>query len=139
MQSGSQSAFRPAQPRLLKTQMSTPPRATSWNPDLAVERLGGDRVLFLDLMRIFLDEAPGQLQALRKAVETGNCGDAECAAHRLKGDLGYLNAMEAAGCARELEEAGHNGDLSRAGSTLAMLEARLEMILSAMRAACADR
>jgi two-component system, sensor histidine kinase and response regulator len=119
--------------------MSTSARISFWNPDRALAGLGGDHDLLRDMMRIFLEEAPKQLQILRKAVETGNSRDAEHAAHRLKGDLGYLKAADAAEWARRLEDAGHNGDLSHAAPMLANLEANLEAIFSTMRTACGDR
>jgi two-component system sensor histidine kinase/response regulator len=112
--------------------MSTPARASTWNPDLTLERLG-DYDLFRDMMQMFLEEAPKQLSALGKSMETGNSRDAEHAAHRLKGDLGYLNATDAAECASKLEDAAHNGDLEHAGPTLAALETHLEAISSTMR------
>ena len=118
--------------------MSTPARTSFWNPDVALAGLGGDHDLFRDMMRIFLEDAPKQLQTLRKAVETGNSSDAEHAAHRLKGDLGYLKAADAADCARKLEDAGHNRDLSHAAAMLGTLEVDLEAIFSTMRAACGD-
>jgi len=90
------------------------------------------------MMRIFLEEAPKQLQALREAVGTDNHTGAEHGAHRLKGDLGYLNALEAAACARKLEDAGHSGDLSHTGTMLATLETNVEAIFSVMRALCLD-
>lgn len=119
--------------------MSTPASISSWKPEFALERLGGDHDLFLDMMRIFLEEAPKQMQILRRAIETGNSRDAEHAAHRLKGELGYLNALEAADCARRLEDAGRDGNLKHAGTPLATLEENLEVIFASMRVACADR
>lgn len=110
----------------------------SWNPDHALKRLGGDRQLLLEMAQIFLEEAPSQMQLLSKAVAADNCRDAELAAHRLKGDLGYLHAVEAAECARKLEHAAHKGDLSDVETALAELETNLEAIFTVLRALCED-
>lgn len=118
--------------------MSASPVTLPWNPDHALKRLGGDRQLFLEMVQIFLEEAPSQLQLLRQAIAAGNCREAEHAAHRLKGDLGYLGAVEVAECASTLEDAAHNGNVSHAETTLATLETNLEAIFSVLRALCAD-
>lgn len=118
--------------------MSTSPISPSWNPDHALKRLGGDRQLLMEMAQIFLEEAPSQMQLLCKAVAADNCRDAEHVAHRLKGDLGYLHAVEAAECARKLEDAARNEDLSDVEATLATLETNLEAIFSVLRAFCAD-
>ena len=119
--------------------MSKPCETRCWNPHLTLELLGGDRDLFVEMIHIFLEEAPKQVQALRKFIDTKDASNVEHAAHRLKGDLSYLNARNAAEYARTLEDAGHNGDLTQAGATVAALEAELEVIFDAMRAVCVHR
>ena len=116
--------------------MSKPCETQCWNPDLTLELLGGDGDLFVDMIHIFLDEAPKQIQVLRKSLDTKDASNVEHAAHRLKGDLGYLNARNAVEYARTLEDAGHNGDLTQAGATFAALEAELEAIFDAMHIVC---
>lgn len=111
---------------------------SSWNPDRALQRLGGDRQLFLELVQIFLEDAPSQMQLLGNAVAAGNCGDAEHAAHRLKGDLGYLGAVELADCARKLEDAAHNENVNDAEAALITLARNLEAMFCVLRALCAD-
>ena len=123
---------------MTEAEMSTSSKAPSWSSNLALQRLGGDRQLFLEMVQIFLEEAPSQLRLLRQAIAAGNCREAEHAAHRLKGDLGYLGAGEVAECARTLEDAAHNGNVSHAETTLATLETNLEAIFSVLRALCAD-
>ena len=119
--------------------MSKPFETQCWNPDLTLELLGGDKDLFIDMIHIFLEEAPKQIQVLRTSIETKDASTAEHAAHRLKGDLGYLNARNAVEYARTLEDAVHNGDLTQAGARFAALEAELELISDAMRAVCVHR
>ena len=106
---------------------------------MTLEQLGGDEGLFLDMVHIFLEEAPKQIQALRSSFITGDAATVEHAAHRLKGDLGYLNARSAVEYARILEDAGHRGDLTHAEVTLAILEAELKVLFDAMRSVCVHR
>jgi HPt (histidine-containing phosphotransfer) domain-containing protein len=54
------------------------------------------------------------------------------AAHCLKGELGYLDAAGASQAAQQLEDMGHENDLSHAAETLVVLEremARLHLAL----------
>jgi len=119
--------------------VSNPCETQCWNPDLTLELVGGDKELFIDMIQIFLEEAPKQIQALRISIDTKDAGNVEQAAHRLKGDLGYLNARNAVEYARTLEAAGHDADLTQADTTLAALEAELQMIFAAMRSVCVRR
>ncbi len=52
----------------------------------------GDDEFLAELIDLFLDDTPGQLEALRKAVRAGDAESAASAAHRLKGSSGNLGA-----------------------------------------------
>ena len=55
------------------------------------------------------------------------------AAHSLKGELGYLGAAGASQAARELEDMGHENNLSRAAETLDVLEQEMAGLQLALR------
>lgn len=97
-------------------------KATSWNREAALGRIGGDEELLGELCHIFLEESPKLLQKLKQSVETGDVDGVMRAAHSLKGEASYLGADGTTQAARQLEEMGHNKDLSRASDTLATLE-----------------
>jgi signal transduction histidine kinase/CheY-like chemotaxis protein len=96
--------------------------AASWNRSAALDRIGGDEELLRDLCHIFLEESPKLMQKLQQAVAAGDSDGVMRAAHSLKGEAGYLGADGTSHAARQLEEMGHNKDLSRASPTLAVLE-----------------
>jgi signal transduction histidine kinase/CheY-like chemotaxis protein len=96
--------------------------APSWNRAEALDRIGGDEELLRDLCHIFLEESPKLMQKLQQAVATGDSDGVMRAAHSLKGEAGYLGAEGTSHAARQLEEMGHDKDLSQAGPTLAVLE-----------------
>ena len=96
--------------------------AASWNRAEALDRIGGDEELLQELCQIFLEESPKLLQKLQLAVAAGDTDGVMRAAHSLKGEAGYLGADGTSHAARQLEEMGHNKDLSRASDTLAALE-----------------
>jgi signal transduction histidine kinase/CheY-like chemotaxis protein len=94
----------------------------SWNRAAALDRIGGDEELLRDLCHIFVDESPKLLQKLQQALAAGDADGVMRAAHSLKGEAGYLGAAGTSRAAQQLEEMGHNKDLSRASETLATLE-----------------
>jgi two-component system, sensor histidine kinase and response regulator len=111
--------------------LATPPPAApakptegtaSWNRAKALDRIGGDEDLLRDLCHIFLEESPKLLQQLQQAIAAGDANAVMRAAHSLKGEAGYLGADGTSHAARQLEEMGHNKDLSRAGDAIATLE-----------------
>src|ERR1700733_5459513 len=100
----------------------TPAQAASWNKVEALDRIGGDEELLREVCQIFLEESPKLLKKLQQAVAAGDTDGVVRAAHSLKGESSYLSASGTSRAARQLEEMGHNKDLSHARDTLAVLE-----------------
>lgn len=104
-----------------------------WGKDEAVERLGGDEELFWELCEIFLQEYPKLLQKLGQAIAESDAVAVMRAAHSLKGELGYLGAVEALKASRALEHMGHEKNLSEAAEMFASLERHLAALHRAMK------
>jgi CheY-like chemotaxis protein len=107
--------------------------AASWNKDEALGRIGGDEDLLRDLCHIFLDESPKLLKTIQDAVAAGDAESVMRAAHSLKGEASYLGAAATTTAARQLEEMGHNHDLSRAGPLLTSLERAIKNLQAELR------
>ena len=105
-----------------------------WGKDEAIERLGGDEVLFWELCEIFLQESPKLLQKLGKAIAESDPDTVMRAAHSLKGELGYLGAVEALQASAALEHMGHEKNLSAAAAVFASLEGYLADLHRVMKA-----
>jgi|SRR5712664_1689487 HPt (histidine-containing phosphotransfer) domain-containing protein len=75
-------------------------------------RVDNDRELLYDLLAIFKEVFPRQLQALGEAVESGDGKLVAVAAHTLKGMLLNLAAGQAATAAGRLEQLGRSGETS---------------------------
>ncbi|MBW2108266.1 MAG: response regulator [Deltaproteobacteria bacterium] len=105
-----------------------------FNRSLLVERLGGDEALVDEVVGIFLNDVPGQMQALKDALGQ-NDAEAVCQkAHRIKGASANIGAEMVRTAALEVEKAGRNGDLDGTPDLLKKLEAeiqRLQNVLSA--------
>jgi HPt (histidine-containing phosphotransfer) domain-containing protein len=70
----------------------------------------------------FLDDAPVQLTALRKAVEAGDAEAARRAAHTLKSNGATFGALRFSGTCRDLEEMAKAGSLASAEPVLRRAE-----------------
>jgi HPt (histidine-containing phosphotransfer) domain-containing protein len=104
-----------------------------WARAEALDRLGGDEELLRELCQIFLEESPKLLQKLRQAIVDTDPDAVMRAAHSLKGELGYLSGAGGTQAARELEDMGHEKDLSRAPEGLVVLERELAGLQLALK------
>ncbi len=104
-----------------------------WGKAEALDLLGRDEALLLELCQIFLEESPKQLQKVRQAVAEADAQAMMRAAHCLKGELGYLGAAGASQAAQQLEDMGHENDLSHAAETLVVLEREMASLHLALK------
>jgi HPt (histidine-containing phosphotransfer) domain-containing protein len=108
------------------TEDMTPQLRNSSNSavDLAelLARVENDRELMRDLIAIFKEDFPRQLQGLRQAVETGDAKQVAAFAHTLKGMLSNLAAHQAAAGASQLEQLGRNGEVASFHNAFSSLE-----------------
>jgi PAS domain S-box-containing protein len=104
-----------------------------------MDRVGEDVGLLEEIVGLFRESCPGQLDALRAAVARGDSHGVERAAHAIKGSVGNLAATAAAAMARRLEMMGRAGDLSEAAPALSELEAEIERVLVALETLARDQ
>lgn len=108
-------------------------RSAEWDMSVALARVEGDRTLLSELVRIFLDESPRELHALREAIARGECEVIHRVAHTLKGELSYMGIVEAARVAKELEQAGKEQDLTRAKELLSQITVHISAVTQTMQ------
>ena len=94
----------------------------------ALEQVGGDRDLLKELVDIYAEEYPSQLQKLGEAVENKEADTVRETAHTIKGAVGNFGAHSTVKAALNLENIGKSGDLSVAGDALAALRTELEQL-----------
>ncbi len=80
-------------------------RAPAVDEDALMRRLQGDTDLLKDVVRIFLEDLPTQLETLCTAIEAGEDKEIYAAAHRLKGALSNMSAQHSLGIVVALESA----------------------------------
>jgi len=95
-------------------------------PEVILARIGGDRALLKELVELFLEEASGMLAGLRRALEEGDAGKLEQAAHLLRGSASNFGPGAVPRAALVLEEMGRSGVLDGAPARLAELDRALE-------------
>jgi PAS domain S-box-containing protein len=99
----------------------------------ALDRLDGDKTLLTEIVQIFLDETPKNLEVLRLAILQQDAQTIERTSHSLKGELGYLGLSGVSERARELEEMGRTNDLQCAPESFAALETEISAVMDSMR------
>ncbi len=84
------------------------------NFETALDRFGGDKKFFKEMLQEFLEYAPKQLEKLAQAIERGDAKVVEREAHSIKGAAGNLGAKVLADLALQLEILGRTGNLTGA-------------------------
>jgi PAS domain S-box-containing protein len=79
-------------------------RLVNWSD--ALETVGGDRELLIELLDVFIEERDTMIREIREAVADRNAGELRRAAHAIKGALNHLGAASVARLANRLEVAG---------------------------------
>ncbi|CAA9490871.1 MAG: diguanylate cyclase/phosphodiesterase (GGDEF & EAL domains) with PAS/PAC sensor(s) [uncultured Rubrobacteraceae bacterium] len=95
--------------------------------------LGGPELL-AELVELYLEQAPAQLEALREAIEAGDAASVKGTAHALKGSSGNMGALRMATICAELEETGSAEKLEYATALTKRLEAEYGRVRSALEA-----
>jgi len=100
--------------------------------DGALARFDGDKQLFIEMSGILLEDAPGTLDELGRAVDAQNAFDVRMRAHALKGLLLGCGGVRAAHVAQLLENAGQSSDLRQAGHYFASLQDEFQQLTRAL-------
>jgi HPt (histidine-containing phosphotransfer) domain-containing protein len=106
--------------------------ARPMDEEAALERVGGERSLLVELAGMCLADTPIALEALHKALAGKDAKSLQRAAHKLKGSLLVLAADGASEAANHLEAVGASGMLDDAATALAALEREIERLRPAL-------
>jgi CheY-like chemotaxis protein/HPt (histidine-containing phosphotransfer) domain-containing protein len=101
-----------------------------------LERVGGDREFLTELVSLFREDCPKQLNRIKTALEKMDPGEVLRGAHSLRGTLANLAARPAADLAAQIEHAGKAGDLDRAKAVFQSLGLELPHVLETLGALC---
>ena len=101
--------------------------------DELVEQLGGDLGMAKELVTLFLAEWPGELEKVRRGVESASAEDVRIAAHTLKGVIGNFSRGPAMQTAGRLEAMARSGSLAGTEELVAALDRQLRALDGALR------
>ena len=108
--------------------------ATSFFDLADLERsMDGDQTLVREMVKIFLDDCPLQMAAIKAAVDARDAVRIRTTAHALKGSAGYLRATQVFEVARKLEAIGREGVLATADTLHQQLVAELTRLVEELR------
>lgn len=95
------------------------------NYEEALERMGNDREVYLEIARFFADNLPASLQLLVSALNNNSAEEARRFAHSLKSNCATVGAEELREQCYTLEVLCRNGDLEKARACYSALVPRL--------------
>jgi two-component system sensor histidine kinase/response regulator len=96
-------------------------------------RVMDDEELAQVVMDGFLEELPGQIQQLKHQVATGETGQVEQLAHKIKGAAATVGADALCLVASAMEQAGKAGDLALISARMPELEAQFNALKEALK------
>ncbi len=94
----------------------------------ALEQSGGDKELLKEIINIYNQEYPKQLQELHEAIEKNKPDVVNRVAHTVKGAVANFGAKPSFDAALNLEKIGKSGDLSHAKEAFDVLKKELERL-----------
>ncbi len=107
--------------------------------DAFLDLMGGDAGMAGTILRMFLDNAPNDMQKLRNAVAGGDCVQVSSAAHYIKGAAANVYACAIQAAALDIEQAGVSGDLDRAGALISTMESAWQVFMTHPEIIALDR
>jgi signal transduction histidine kinase/CheY-like chemotaxis protein len=99
----------------------------------ALERLGGDQELLADVMRIFMEDCPPRLNAIKAAVDGRDADAIRTTAHALKGAAGNISAGALFEAAQVMERIGAEARLDAAQAAWRVLAAEAASVMDMLR------
>jgi HPt (histidine-containing phosphotransfer) domain-containing protein len=98
----------------------------------------GDDAFLLELVDTFLEDAPGLMADMRRAVEEGDAALLRRSAHSLKSNSAEFGATDLRNMCRELEDLGEAGTLDGTPAKIAQIEVEYERVRAALEALSGD-
>jgi two-component system sensor histidine kinase/response regulator len=104
----------------------------TFDQDALRHRLSGDLELMTDVIRVFLEDLPVRLAAIKDAVDGGNAEALHAAAHALKGAAGNLSAGGLFEASRVLERMGAESHMDAAEAAWRQLSVEASSVIDAL-------
>jgi PAS domain S-box-containing protein len=106
---------------------------------MALARVDGDENLLSDLARLFCEESPRMMAAVKEAAGARDAERLQRAAHSLKGAVATLAAQKAFEAALRLERLGRAGDMAEVDKAYALLELQVDRLRAVLETITAGK
>jgi two-component system sensor histidine kinase/response regulator len=117
---------------LAEAAVAEAPRQRNIDPAIILDRFEGDRGLLREVVKLFLEDGPRHVSAIRQAIGRRDSEGVQRAAHSIRGSVGNFAADAAVGAALKLEMMGRGGDLAHADEACAALEEEMALLTAAL-------
>jgi len=104
--------------------------------DAALERLGGDRELYGELVDVFRKECPAVIEEMRRAIASGDAKTLGRGAHTLRGAASNLGAACVSEAAAETERRANSEGIGSATEEFKVLEEEMKRLFSELEVVC---
>jgi two-component system, sensor histidine kinase and response regulator len=101
-----------------------------------LDRVEGDHELLVEMIHLFLEDAPQLLAAMRQALEGRDMPVLERSAHSMKGAASNFSADTTVAAAAQLEKDAKSGEVETSRASLAVLEGAVKQLLPALAELC---
>jgi len=105
----------------------------SINTDVVLEGLGGDRKLFVELVGLFVVDAPKLLARAQRAIARRDAAGLKKAAHALKGSVGNFDSGAVLDSVRQLEKFGDKVDLQKIRPAFAAAKSEVSRLIRTLK------
>jgi CheY-like chemotaxis protein len=103
-----------------------------WDSAEALEAVAGDTSLLKEVVEAIVQESPGLLAEMHRAVEAGDAPALAAAAHKLKSSVDFVGARRVFETVRRLEQMGGDDQMQDAADVLAELDELIESLIPAL-------
>jgi CheY-like chemotaxis protein len=108
------------------------PRKVAFDPGSLLEGLDGEVDLAKEVVSVFLEDIPTQIEKLKQAIEERDAEAVNRCGHKLKGAAGAIGAIAVRDLAAEIETAGKEKALDKLDSLMERLDKDLAALTSAL-------
>ena len=98
-----------------------------------LDGIGGDRKLLVELVRLFLADAPKSIARIERAIARGDLKRLKEAAHALKGSVGNFDSGRTLEAVRRLEAVARDSQLADAAAAFAAVKIEIACLIQALK------
>lgn len=110
-----------------------------FDKEAALTALAGDEEFLKELVEVYFETCPGQLGAVREAIEQNDSEGLQHAAHTIKGTVGSFCSQNSVAAAFHLEQLGRAGRMHNAWEAMAALEGEILRLNEALTDLIAEK